>query len=323
VALCTVQISAANLQLDSAWNGFLATFKKAYKSESEALKRRIIWEENLALIQAHNLEHDLGLHTFTMGMNEHADLTKSEFQEKFLGLKVDARKFNATKTYKPKLNAAALPTEVDWVKSGYVTPVKNQKSCGSCWAFSTTGSLEGQYYRKNKKLVSFSEQQLVDCSRSYGNNGCSGGLMDNAFKYIKDQGIESEADYPYTAVNNNCKYSASKVVTKVSGFTDVQHGNEAALQSALSTVGPVSVAIDASHSSFQFYKAGVYNEQRCSSTSLDHGVLAVGFGNENGNDFWLVKNSWGTSWGVNGFIKMSRNSKNQCGIASMASYPVL
>jgi cathepsin L len=136
--------------------------------------RRIIWEENVALIQAHNLEHDLGLHTFTLGMNEHGDLTQEEFKQQFLGLKVDARGNNSSSTFLPSLNAAALPTDVDWVKSGYVTPVKNQKSCGSCWAFSTTGSLEGQYYRKNKKLVSFSEQQLVDCSRSYGNYGCNG-----------------------------------------------------------------------------------------------------------------------------------------------------
>jgi cathepsin L len=285
--------------------------------------RRIIWEENVALIQAHNLEYDLGLHTFTLGMNEHGDLTQEEFKKQFLGLKVDAPGNNSSSTFLPSLNAAALPTEVDWVKNGYVTPVKNQKSCGSCWAFSTTGALEGQYYRKNKKLVSFSEQQLVDCSRSYGNYGCNGGLMDNAFKYIRDQGIESEADYPYTAVTNNCKYSAGKVVTKVTGFTDIKHGDEADLQNALATVGPVSIAIDASHSSFQFYKAGVYNEKRCSSTSLDHGVLAVGYGNENGDDFWLVKNSWGTSWGVNGLIKMSRNANNQCGVASMASYPLL
>jgi len=314
-------IDVSNVIQDEGWHLWKATHGKKYADAGEERVRYVIWQDNLKRVEQHNAENG---HSYSLRINKFGDMTGTEF----------AASLGLPKMNKPKAGSTFLrpsnikvPDTVDWRNEGYVTPVKNQGQCGSCWAFSTTGSLEGQYFKKSGKLVSLSEQQLVDCSSRYGNFGCNGGLMDNAFKYIEKYGIESEADYPYHARQMRCKYNESLVVTKVTGFTDVEEGSEEDLQAALATVGPISVAIDASHFSFQFYHKGVYDEPNCSSTQLDHGVLAVGYGTYQGitfnSDYWLVKNSWGPGWGLKGYIRMSRNKKNQCGIASSASYPLL
>nr|XP_047128154.1 procathepsin L-like [Hydra vulgaris] len=216
---------------------------------------------------------------------------------------------------------------IDWRTKGYVTEVKNQQLCLSCYAFSATGALEGQTFRKTGVLPDLSEQNIIDCSYSFGNYGCRGGWMDNAFEYIKvNKGIENEFDYPYYAQDlNDCYYQEEYSVASDTGFVDIPSGNENALKEAVATIGPISVTIDASKSSFASYKSGVYYEPTCGNAiqNLTHGVLVVGYGTEKGRDFWLVKNSWGKMWGDQGYIKMSRNKSNQCGIATKASFPLV
>jgi len=310
-------------ELDSQWEAFKSFHGKKYAASEDGL-RRLIWEENLKRVALHNLEASIGKHTYTLAMNEFADLSSEEFLKLVLGSCVIPKRNSTQASAFLKSDYIQVPASVDWREKNLVTPIKDQKQCGSCWAFSTTGSLEGQHSKKTGKLVSLSEQQLVDCSGDYGNYGCMGGLMDNAFRYIKaNGGIDTEESYPYEARDGKCRFKKANIGATVTGFTDIPEGDEEALTQALATVGPISVAIDASHFSFQLYHQGVYFERRCSSRRLDHGVLAVGYGTENGEDFFLVKNSWGLSWGQKGYIKMARNRNNNCGIATQASYPLV
>jgi len=316
---CTLAI---DVTLDQHWNMWKQTHNKQYSNVEEQV-RRITWESNLKKVQEHNLHADMGVHTFWLGMNKFADMTITEFAKKMNGYNTTsvprrqgARTFTRTLT--------DLPDTVDWRDKGYVTPVKDQGQCGSCWAFSATGALEGQHFGKTKQLVSLSEQNLVDCSKAQGNMGCNGGLMDQAFDYIKvNNGIDTEDSYPYEAVDDQCRFKKDTVGATDTGFVDIKSKDESALQEAVATIGPIAVAIDAGHASFQLYKHGVYNEPFCSQTRLDHGVLAVGYGKDGEKDFWLVKNSWGTGWGNKGYIQMTRNKRNQCGIATASSYPTV
>ncbi|CAH1790413.1 unnamed protein product [Owenia fusiformis] len=321
IVLGLVACAFADPNLDAQWNLFKKTHNKVYTQIEETM-RRIIFERNVQRIQSHNLEADMGLHTYRLGMNKYGDLTDEEYRT-LLGYRMTNTTRSSSGTFMAPSNMV-LPDSVDWRPKGYVTPIKDQKQCGSCWAFSATGSLEGQTFKKTGKLPSLSEQNLVDCSTKEGNHGCGGGLMDLAFKYIKvNDGIDTEMSYPYEAKNDKCRYKSADKGGEDTGFMDIKRGSEKDLQSAVATVGPISVAIDAGHFSFRMYKTGVYYEPKCSSVRLDHGVLAVGYGSENMQDYWIVKNSWGKSWGSEGYIKMARNRDNQCGIATQSSYPLV
>ncbi|KAG1664216.1 Cathepsin L [Nymphon striatum] len=298
-----------------------AKFGKTHGSFREEMKRMDVFVKNLHFVKEHQAKFAAGKVSYNVAINEYADMTTEEFVGIMNGYKMSNQTSEGSTFLAP--SGVELPKTVDWSKKGYVTGIKNQGQCGSCWSFSATGSLEGQHFKKTGKLVSLSEQNLCDCSRSFGNNGCEGGLMDNAFRYIKsNKGIDTEKSYPYTAKDGSCHFKKQDIGATDSGFVDITSGDENALKKAVATVGPISVAIDASHQSFQLYSEGIYNEPECSSTALDHGVLAVGYGSVDGKDYWLVKNSWGTVWGTKGYIKMTRNGDNQCGIATKASYPL-
>lgn len=312
-------------ELDRRWNSFKATYEKHYGSEEA--HRRSIWEQNTKYIEKHNNEAGLGLHTYKLGMNKYGDMTASEFALNMNGLRSNLTFTSCHRYLGSELKLSDLPTEVNWTREGYVTDIKDQGSCGSCWAFAATGALEGQLYKKTKKLVSLSEKNLMDCSWKQGNMGCQGGLHDKAYKYvIENGGIDTEASYPYKPKDGKCTFNKATIGTTEKACFDVGppvFHEETILQKAVAEIGPVSVGIDAASITFQLYKSGIYTFDTCSKTDLDHSVLVVGYGTDSGQDYWLVKNSWGKSWGEAGYIRMRRNYHNMCGIATQASFPTI
>jgi len=301
---------------------FAKEFGKVYRSLEEKMHRFGIFKNNFQFIRHHNSQG----YRYSMAVNHFADLTHEEFTAQYLGfnkIPKHLRKLSATSELSD-VDVDALPTEVDWIKKGCVTEVKNQQQCGSCWAFSATGSLEGAVCAKTGTLPNLSEQQLVDCADKQGNQGCSGGEMDAAFQFVIDNnGLCSEADYPYLGVNGNCTVCTPAV--KIHGFQDVPKEDENALMAAVAKFGPVAVAIEADQMGFQFYNGGVF-DGACGA-NLDHGVLLVGYGHDEKTkeDYWMVKNSWGAKWGDKGFIRLVRHKgkAGQCGILEDPSYPIV
>jgi len=308
--------------VERAFQNFVRTYGRHYASAAEEQKRFRVFEKNYAFIEAENAKGK----SYELGVNEFVDQTPQEFQAGRLGLALPS---NGTLWGLPHLgtdeySGKPLLNELDWSQRGAVTAPKNQAQCGSCWAFSTTGALEGAWKIATGRLMSLSEQQFVDCAKSAG-NGCSGGSMPAAFDWAEKHAICSESSYPYTARDGRCVQQSctdSIPAGAVLGYKDVRHNDERALMEAVSKQ-PVSVAIEADQAAFQLYTRGILTK-RCGD-SLDHGVLLVGFGTENGVDYWKVKNSWGVGWGEGGYVRFERGmgQAGECGINSMASYPVV
>ncbi|XP_058785396.1 zingipain-2-like [Vicia villosa] len=296
---------------------------KTYASEEEKLHRFKVFEDNYAFVTQHN---QMGNSSYTLSLNAFADLTHQEFKTTRLGLPPSLLRLKFDKFQNQPVvddnDLLEVPSQVDWRESGAVTNVKDQGSCGACWSFSATGAIEGINKIVTGSLVSLSEQELVDCDTRY-NSGCGGGLMDYAYQFIiENKGIDTEEDYPYEGRQVLCKKDKLKrrVVT-IDGYTDVPSKDENKLLKAVA-VQPVSVGICGSARAFQMYSKGIFTGP-C-STSLDHAVLIVGYGSENGVDHWIVKNSWGKYWGMNGYIHILRNTESSagiCGINLLASYP--
>jgi cathepsin L len=313
-------IPISESHIESEWVAFKRDFRNnAYNGVAEEALRREIFEKNYRLILNHNMEAEQGVHTYTMGVNQFTDLTDEEYVS-MLTLRVDPQYVNKTHSTE-KINANANPASVDWRTKNVVTHVKDQGQCGSCFAFSATDSIESQYAIATGKLVTLAPQQIVDCIHSGGDVCKTGGDPIGAMRLIiQEGGQEPESAYPYHARMGTCQFSRAKAAVSITGVHQVQAGSEAALTTAIAGQ-PVAVAIDASGNGFRNYKSGVYNAGDCSSSTLNHGVLAVGYGNENGQDYYLIKNSWGTVYGASGFIKMARNHNNHCGILNYAAYP--
>jgi len=315
------QPESPEMRAASAFKDFIAKFGRRYATAAERAARFATFAKNFAHIEAHNAEG----HSFKLGINSFADIEPEEFASGHFGLSAEQKQWSGLPYLgSDPYSGAALPKSVDWVKKGAVTDPKDQAKCGSCWSFSTTGALEGAWKVATGKLVSLSEQQLVDCAHN-GNMGCSGGSMDLAFEYLEKHNVCTEESYPYLAKQGKCHQKNCTVAVpkgSIVGFKDVTPQDTQALMEAVSEQ-PVSVAIEADQMAFQLYQGGILTK-KCGK-KLDHGVLAVGYGTENGVDYWKVKNSWGANWGENGYVRIERGvpKDGECGIKDQPSYPIV
>jgi len=304
-------------EVTTAFSTWRMAENKIYGSPSEEYHRLRVFYMNYNKVK---YSKDTGA-TYELALNKFADLSEAEFVAKYTGLKIPEK---SIKKAHPIVREAAIPTNVDWRTSGAVNPVKNQGSCGSCWAFSAIGALESAaVINGGWALKSLSEQQLVDCAGAEGNQGCEGGWMSSAFEYIqKAGGIEQESDYPYTAKDDKCASNPALFTgIQITKYTDLAENDCTGLLNTLAQQ-PVAVAVAAN--AFQLYSKGVFSTKFC-GTGLNHGVVAIGYGHDDSSDkdFWLLRNSWGTGWGEAGYIRLDRSVQTKtgmCGVCMVASY---
>lgn len=315
--LSLLSLSACQASHWDKFMQFLAEHDKVYDTLEIFDHRYKVFSDNMDFAEKINAAQS----NYTLGVSPFADLTASEFKS------FHSNSFSLSRTCNPYVpSASTVPSTLDWREFNAVTEVKDQGQCGSCWSFSATGAMEGAWAISKGELVSLSEQQLVDCSTgiTYGNKGCNGGLMDSAFNFAMKNGMCAESAYTYEAVDQTCQQTCTPVVT-ITDCRDVPSNNQVALQQAVA-IGPVSIAIEADTRTFQMYTGGVITSDAC-GTKLDHGVLIVGYGTDAKTPFWLVKNSWGSSWGEDGYVKIERSSSENdpgvCGIAMQPSFPIV
>jgi len=321
------------VQSEDEFTQFSAVHKKKY-APKDVVSKKSNYLRNKKLIKEHNINQHI--HGYNLAVNHFADLHKQEFFDLMMPTIGQPRPTRPSSLPKVKTiekpteeMMKALPLSLDWRTKNAVTRVKDQGICGSCWTFGTAGSIEGQWAVAYGQLFELSEQQIVDCSWETwyeGNSGCDGGFAAPAMDWVlENRGIANEHEYPYLMVDSFCDASNVNPTVKLTGYVNVSAGAESALQYSVATFGPVSVAIDAAHAEFEFYSSGVYYNPKCKNDAndLDHEVLVVGYGTENGKDYWIVKNSWSTHWGDKGYIKMARNMGNNCGIATQPTFPLV
>jgi cathepsin F len=324
--------SAFAASVEDQFTAFVHKFNKVYSSDAEYQQRLSVFRSNLALIKQKNAQARAQDLQVEFGVTQFTDMSPAEFKAKVLSKTpaVPNPEWPVAPAYTDE-QLAAIPSTFDWREHGAVTPVKNQGDCGSCWSFSTTGNVEGQWFLAGNPLTSLSEQNLVDCDHTcmeYDgektcDEGCDGGLQPNAYTYIiGNGGIDTEESYPYEGVDGTCKFSASNVGAKISNYTMVS-SNETQMAAYLVEHGPLAIAADAAE--WQFYFGGVF-DWPCGS-NLDHGILIVGFGNQTSivgrhTPYWIVKNSWGPTWGEAGYLKIERGD-GKCGLNTFVSSSII
>lgn len=304
-------------EYDNSFDTYLQYLRNYHKqfNNTEIYRRYDIFKYNIDLINNHNLNLQK---TYKLGINNFTDVSVSEFRNIYLGYKRGVANNNKSNyIYYDR----SLPYSMDWRANGLVTNVKDQGQCGSCWAFSAVGAIEGQHANATGHLVSLSEQNLVDCTTNC--YGCEGGWPYMAMDYVEQNGIDTESTYTYIAEDESCEFNKTNIGATVRDVVKLPSGNMSTLYNALGFVGPISIAIDA-EDNFQFYDSGIFSSTTCSSSSLDHAVLAVGYGVTNkGVRYIMIKNSWGKDWGMDGYIYFNGDMGNMCGMATDASYPLV
>ncbi|XP_055383350.1 procathepsin L-like [Condylostylus longicornis] len=318
-ALIACQQSYADL--DSEWENFKIQYGKVYNSYEEEATRKETFANTLKKIEEHNKNYAKGLSTFEMGVNEFADFTVDEYKAKLERSAYMPTSGFGSSEFAQNFTARDLPEYVNWLEYGYRNPVLNQGGCGSCYTFAAIAALEGQYYIKHGQLIQLAHQELLDCGKEYGNYGCGGGFQRNVYNYMLAHGLGHAASNPYLGREDVCRRGEPRI--SISTFYEIPSGDEQALKQAVATVGPIPIDMDASLDTFMHYKSGVFYDSRCRTNWLSHAITIVGYGTENGQDYWLVRNSWGDWWGDNGYIKMARNRNNHCGVATRAVYPIV
>lgn len=320
VTLCAlVALNQCVADLNSEWEEFKEQYEKSYSAEEDAF-RKGIFAETMKKIADHQKKFEEGVETFEMGINEFADMTDAEYALK-MERGVLKGEFGRA-AFAQNFTSRALPDTVNWVEYGFRNPVLNQGGCGSCYTFAAVAALEGQYYIKYRQLIQLSHQELLDCGKEYGNYGCGGGFQRNVYRYMLDHGLGYAASNPYTGREGTCVRGTPRI--SISTYYEIPSGNEEALKQAVATVGPIPIDMDASLDTFRYYSGGLFYDQRCRTDYLSHAITVVGYGTmSNGQDYWLVRNSWGANWGDNGYIYMARNQNNHCGVATRAVYPIV
>ncbi|XP_041675627.1 procathepsin L-like [Drosophila eugracilis] len=297
-------------------------------SEADRTFREGIFAATKNLVDAGNQAFVNGIFTFHMAVNAFADLTREEFIKKYTG-RIRSSESDAHTAVSNKkvdfLDDSPAPDSFDWREKGGVSAVKNQLTCGACWAFATTGAIEGHTFAATGTLPDLSEQNLIDCGprEDFGLNGCKGGFQEAALCWISEnqKGVSQAESYPYVNSKESCKFQPNELGAHVSGFGVVPPGDEEVLKRVVATLGPVACSVSVSNS-LQFYGSGIFNDEKCNELDLAHSILVVGYGSENGKDYWIVKNSWDTTWGEKGYFRI-RRGKNLCKIADECSYPVV
>lgn len=311
-----ISLLVAQALANPRFESYVKQFNKVYSGVERAHALECFAKTEVEIARLNVLEGNKGA---KHGWNTFTDMCEADFKAMHNLNVVQDPNVRRVNVATPADAKAWANTTADWRDKGAVTAVKDQGRCGSCWSFSSTGNMEGQHFLATQNLVSLSEEMLVQCSTKAGNHGCNGGLMDNAFKWVNQNGgIVAEETYPYTSgsgTTGTCQTDKeTPIVAKFSSIKDIK-SNEDQMAAFVGASGPLSIAVDASKG-WQTYKSGIMTT--CTGTKLDHGVLIVGYGSDSGQDYWIVKNSWNTHWGEDGYIRLARGS-NQCGLTSVPS----